>query len=143
MLNDAWQASARNTIQIIQGYAPVGQGVLRVRIADERGFLALKRAFSNLSRSEFEYEIPVKDAHDLLKGFCGPGRIEKKRYIVPCCARLWEVDVFEGANKGLVLAEIELETERQSFERPAWLGREVTGEPAYINSNLARKPFAE
>lgn len=143
VLNDDWRASAREAIQIVQGYAPAGPGVLRVRIAAGRGFLTLKRVFSARSRIEFEREISVKDAHDLLDGFCGPERIEKTRYIVPCMEAFWEVDVFEGLNKGLVLAEIELETEEQAFGRPPWLGREVTSEPAYMNSNLACRPFSE
>jgi adenylate cyclase len=130
-------------MRICQGYAPVGPGVLRVRLAGEGAFLALKSSRAGLVRSEFEYPIPVGDAESLLAEFCGAGLVEKTRHRVIWAGDEWEVDVFAGANEGLVTAEIELTAPDQPFERPPWLGAEVSDQPAYYNSNLARRPFRE
>ncbi|NNK14314.1 MAG: CYTH domain-containing protein, partial [Desulfofustis sp.] len=92
-------------------------------------------------RTEFEYEIPVADAKNLLNELCEQPIIEKKRYKIEYRGFVWEVDEFFGENEGLVVAEIELESEDQTFETPEWVGEEVTGDPRYFNSNLIKNPF--
>lgn len=93
-------------------------------------------------RKEYEYEIPYKEAKDLLE-LCEPSLIEKTRYLVHAEGKVWELDVFKGANEGLVIAELELETEDELFGKPSWLGEEVSYDPRYINSNLAKHPFKQ
>ena len=141
--NNDWRALACGKVRIRQGYAYAGSGIVRVRVAGQSAFLTLKSKQTNLVRTEFEYPIPLRDAEDLLAGFCELGVVEKTRYSVCYATHKWEVDVFEGANNGLVLAEIELTSPDQPFERPPWLGAEVSEDPAYFNSSLARLPFAQ
>jgi adenylate cyclase len=139
--SDAWRASADAGRRCIQGYLiSQGKKVLRVRHIGERAFLTLKGPTMGISRAEFEYEIPVSDAEELL-AMCDR-RIEKTRYLVSFAGMVWEVDCFSGANEGLTLAEIELKAEDQPFEHPAWLGEEVSADPRYHNARLARHPFS-
>lgn len=139
--SDAWRAAADAGRRCIQGYLiSQGKKVLRVRHIGERAFLTIKGPKQGISRVEFEYEIPVSDAEELL-AMCDR-RIEKTRYLVSFAGMIWEVDCFSGANEGLTLAEIELETEDQRFERPSWLGEEVSADPRYHNARLARHPFS-
>ncbi|MDP8235129.1 MAG: CYTH domain-containing protein [Candidatus Erginobacter occultus] len=114
---------------------------VRVRICGDRAFLTVKGLTTGATRSEFEYEIPVPDARELLKLADGPV-VEKRRHLITHNNATWEVDEFLGENAGLVVAEIELESEDDPFARPPWLGREVTGDPRYFNSNLAAHPYA-
>jgi adenylate cyclase len=111
----------------------------RVRICDDKAYLTIKGrpAAGSISRDEWEYNIPVSDAEDLMK-ICNPGIIDKTRYIIPSGNRHFEVDVFHGKNKGLIIAEIELSDENEEFGKPEWLGEEVTGNPAYYNANLIK-----
>ena len=118
------------------------QRTVRVRIAGERAFLTVKGISKGATRSEFEYAIPADDARQLLQLADGPV-IEKVRRIVEHEGSRWEVDEFFGDNAGLVVAELELESEAQAFERPQWLGREVTGDSRYYNSNLAAHPYKD
>ena len=115
---------------------------VRIRIRGEEGFLTIKGASDEkgLSRYEFEQKIPLVDAERLLE-LCEPGAIDKVRYLVPRGSHTWEVDVFHGANEGLILAEIELSSEDEPFEKPAWLGKEVSGDRRYYNSMLTKHPF--
>jgi adenylate cyclase len=130
-----------NGIPIRQGYLCSEKGTTaRVRLAGEKAFLTIKGVKKGLTRPEFEYEIPVTDAEQLLKLCAGP-LIEKVRHVVVHQGFMWEVDEFLGENEGLVVAEIELEKEDQPFERPDWVGREVTGDPMYFNSNLVTNPY--
>ena len=110
---------------------------VRVRISDERGFLTIKgrSSESGMSRFEWEREIPVCEAEQLL-ALCGGGVIDKHRYHVPAGRHVYEVDVFHGKNEGLIIAEIELNSEDEEFEKPHWLGKEVTGDVNYYNSKL-------
>lgn len=117
------------------------ESVVRVRIQGKQGFLALKGPGSGITRSEFEYEIPVEDAHRMLESLCEKS-IEKLRYVIPAGIHEWEVDVFMKENSGLIIAEIELQSEDEDFIRPAWLGKEVTGDPRYYNANLIDMPFS-
>ena len=115
--------------------------VIRVRIIDDKGFLAVKSKLSGITRDEFEYEIPFSDAQYILKNLCIRPIIEKYRSEVFISDLRWEVDKFVGENEGLVMAEIELEDEKQSIILPEWVDREVTADSRYYNSNLAENPF--
>lgn len=138
-----FKSRAVKSVRIVQGYlSSVPQRTVRVRIMGRKGFLTVKGIGNQagMSRFEWEKEIPVQEAEELLK-IAEPGLIEKTRYYVPDADGLhtWEVDEFGGCNEGLVVAEIELEKENDSFSRPDWLGEEVTGDPRYYNSNKILK----
>ncbi len=125
-----------------QGYlGTAGPATVRVRVAGERGFLTIKGPTLGATRSEFEYAIPLADAEALLETLCDRPQIAKLRWRVPAGAHTWAVDEFLGDNAGLVVAEIELSAEDEPFERPAWLGDEVTSDPRYRNAALARQPY--
>ena len=131
---------ASEGIAILQGYLHSREDLsIRVRMAGKQAFLTIKGKSSGLSRPEFEYEITAADAEELLH-LCGE-KVEKIRYKIPMDAFCWEVDVFGGANEGLILAEIELESEEQVFPRPDWLGDEVSFDSRYQNACLAKNPF--
>jgi len=142
VVGGGWKAVAEDGLACRQGYLDSGQGsTVRVRVIGEQAFLTIKGATVGITRSEFEYEIPVLDAIEIL-ALCGGAVVEKCRYFITHAGNVWELDVFEGANAGLVMAEIELETEEQSFEQPDWVGSEVSADPHYRNGHLARHPFA-
>lgn len=113
---------------------------VRVRIAGEAAFLTIKGVSVGATRAEFEYPIPLADAEALLAQCDGP-LVEKTRYLLDRAGTRWELDVFAGDNAGLVVAEVELESEDQAFVRPDWLGDEVTQDARYFNSNLAAHPY--
>jgi adenylate cyclase len=115
---------------------------VRVRIAGDRAFLTLKGARTGYSRHEFEYEVPLPDAQEMLANLCHGALIEKTRYPVLDRGREWVVDVFEGGNTGLVIAEIELKSENEEIDLPEWVGLEVTPDPRYLNINLVAQPFS-
>lgn len=128
--------------RICQGYlSDAVDATVRVRLVGNQGFLTIKGRSHGISRSEFEYPIPATDAEQLL-AMCGASRIDKTRYRIPHGGHLWEVDVFSGANEGLVVAEIELASEEEVFARPDWLGKEVSHDSRYFNSQLSRQPFS-
>jgi adenylate cyclase len=134
---------AHKKTRIIQGYlSSVPERTVRVRVKGDKGFLTIKGigGASGASRFEWERELPLPEAEALLR-LCEPGIIDKTRYRVAAGARAFEVDEFHGDNEGLLLAEIELAREDETFARPDWLGREVTGDERYYNSRLARHPF--
>lgn len=129
--------------RISQGYlSSVPERTVRVRIKGEQGFLTIKGKsdWTGMIRYEWEKEIPPEEARELLQ-LCEPGVIDKTRYWVKCGRHTFEVDEFHGENEGLIVAEIELVTENETFPRPAWLGIEVTGETRYYNASLARCPY--
>ncbi|MDD4515538.1 CYTH domain-containing protein [Massilibacteroides sp.] len=131
--------------RIVQGYlTSVPERTVRVRIRDEKGYLTIKgpSGEDGIARVEFEYHIPVREAEELLK-LCEPGVIDKIRYLVPHEQHVWEVDVFDGCNEGLVVAEIELKEENEPFVHPSWLGQEVTGQVRYYNAMLSKRPYNE
>ncbi len=141
--NDDFKKEAFKSTRIVQGYlSSVPERTVRVRIKGDKGYLTVKGIGneSGASRFEWEIEIPKKDAEDLLK-ICEPGVIDKTRYLVKAGDLVFEVDEFYGDNEGLILAEIELQSEDQTFEKPAWLGREVTGDPRFYNAMLMKNPF--
>ena len=138
---DFYQYSTQKS-RIIQGYlCASAEQTVRVRIIEEAAFLNIKGASgkTGLSRTEFEYKIPYSDAVRIIK-LC-PSTIEKERYYVPNGTHTFEIDVFHGALEGLVIAELELSAEDEPFNRPAWLGEEVTGDERYYNSYLSTHPF--
>ncbi|HEY9825619.1 MAG TPA: CYTH domain-containing protein [Stenomitos sp.] len=125
-----------------QGYvSQVQNPTVRIRIAGNQGFITLKGQTQGTVRSEYEYAIPVEDAQEMLDQWCKPRMVEKVRYRVPIDHLVWEVDVFEGRNQGLVLAEVELDHPDVSINLPPWVGQEVSEDARYYNSNLAQHPY--
>ena len=126
---------------IAQGYlSSTPDRTVRVRIKNHKGYLTVKGKNKGISRSEFEYEIPEIDAKELLK-LCEQSIIIKRRHIVKFKNSLWEVDIFEGDNEGLIVAEIELQSEEENFDKPEWIGEEVSFDTRYYNSNLSKFPY--
>lgn len=124
-----------------QGYLnSAKERIVRVRTIDDKGYLTIKGITVGASRTEFEYEIPRQDADQLLD-LCEKPLIEKIRYQVVEGDFVWEIDEFLGENRGLIVAEVELESEDQAFSKPDWVGKEVTGDPRYFNSNLIKNPY--
>jgi len=113
---------------------------IRIRIIDKNAFLTIKSKTQGISRLEFEYEIPFNEATEMLEKLCGK-QIEKLRYTIEFEGFSWEIDEFLGENKGLVIAEIELENENQSFKKPSWIGEEVSKELRFYNSQLVINPY--
>ena len=137
----AWRENIAEVHVFRQGYLNYDSlRTVRVRASEVTGYLTIKGITEGLTRDEFEYEIPLSDALALLQ-LCEHPAIEKKRYIVPNGPHVWEVDVFEGANDGLVVAEIELGSEDEAFIKPNWLGNEVSGDRKYSNSALSLHPY--
>lgn len=131
--------------RIMQGYLSSDSSlVVRIRIADEKAYLTIKSTVNGteFTRYEWEYEIPLKDAEDMLK-FCGKSVIEKTRYVVKVGESVFEVDEFHGDNEGLTIAEIELHSEGEPFEKPDWLGEEVTHDIRYYNAYLSKYPYSK
>ena len=140
-----FKSEASDSFRMVQGYISTDPDrTVRVRIKGGQGFLTIKGRSSadGLSRYEWEKEIPVDEARELM-ALCGPGVIDKTRYIVPCGDHTFEVDEFYGSNQGLILAEVELGDEQETFQKPLWLGEEVTGDSRYYNSMLMKCPFTE
>lgn len=143
VISDAYKSEAFHQSRIVQGFLNSHkERTVRVRIQDDNGFLTIKGMSSadGLSRFEWEKELSVKECEALLK-LCEKGIIEKIRYEIKLGNHIFEVDEFYGDNKGLVIAEIELSNETEAFEKPSWLGKEVTGEIRYYNSQLSKQPY--
>ncbi len=125
-----------------QGYLVNEKGkTVRIRIAGDQAFITIKGATEGFTRKEYEYEIPLQDGQELLANFSLKGT-SKTRYRIPVSAKFWEIDEFTGENAGLIVAEIELKNENETFEKPGFLSEEVTSDPRYYNSNLAQNPFS-
>ncbi|MCX5839369.1 MAG: CYTH domain-containing protein [Deltaproteobacteria bacterium] len=140
---DAWRSLAKGT-SYRQGYLnSAKERTVRIRTIDEKAFLTIKGLTVGATRSEYEYEIPLADCNAMLDALAEKPIIEKKRYKVPLDGLTWEVDEFFGENAGLIVAEVELESEGQAFGKPAWVGEEVTADPRYFNSNLIKHPFTK
>jgi adenylate cyclase len=114
---------------------------VRVRTAEDKAFLTIKGLTLGATRAEYEYAIPFDEGKAMLDALAEKPLIEKKRYKIPAGDLTWEIDEFLGENAGLIVAEVELTSEHQAFDRPAWLGDEVTGDTRYYNANLIKKPF--
>ncbi|MEH6357673.1 MAG: CYTH domain-containing protein [Pseudomonadales bacterium] len=126
-----------------QGYLSHGTATVRVRIAGEQAFLTIKGKTQGISRSEYEYAIPKADARNMLATLCDEAAIEKTRYLIEHAEKCWEVDVFHGANQGLIVAEIELKDEHEKLTLPDWVAEEVSSEVRYFNSQLAKHPYSQ
>lgn len=137
-----WNAVSKPTGQLIrQGYLHNHiDYTIRIRVCSPDAFITVKGITTGASRSEFEYPIPLNDAQEMLNTFCTES-ISKTRYTLHLGSDCWEVDVFHEANEGLIVAEIELNDEAAPFEKPAWLGKEVTDDPRYYNANLIQHPY--
>ncbi len=138
--DETWRQDAVGT-PYAQGYLSLDpQRIVRIRRAGEKAFLTIKGLTIGVTRAEFEYPIPLPDAEAMFALCLGP-LIEKTRYIVPWAGNRWEVDEFHGDNAGLIIAELELASEDESFEKPPWLGLEVSDDLRYGNSRLVEHPF--
>ena len=141
LAGESWKEGAQGTL-FRQGYlSMVPERNVRVRTQGEKAFLTIKGRTEGVSRLEFEYEIPLADARHLLDALCERPLIEKTRYLISHGGLVWEIDVFHGDNAGLVVAEVELEHEAQTFEKPPWVGEEVSDDPRYYNASLVKHPF--
>ena len=143
LVNGDFKSEAFTSIRIIQGYlSSVPERTVRVRVKGDKGFITIKGIgnASGITRYEWEKEIPVEDVKELLL-ICEPGVIDKTRYLVKAGECTFEVDEFHGDNEGLIVAEVELPDENAPFERPDWLGEEVTGDSRYYNAALSVNPF--
>jgi adenylate cyclase len=140
--NDSWRDSVVRSHVLKQGYlASSPLPTVRVRTSDDKAFLTIKGRTEGISRVEYEYEIPREEAIEMLK-LSAQTPIEKTRYIVEANGHIWEIDVFEGSNTGLILAEVELDSEDEEVILPDWIEREVTNDARYYNSALSIKPFS-
>lgn len=138
--SNAWRQGEGHLYR--QGYLSlVKEHTVRVRLVEDTATLTIKGETEGATRLEFEYQIPPDEARHMLDQLCEKPIIEKKRHLVEYQGRIWEVDEFFGDNAGLILAELELESEEQSFPRPPWLGAEVTDDPRYYNANLVEAPY--
>ena len=150
LADDGWRAQAHHVQPIAQAYLNDGAALaagrercsVRVRICGEAANLNIKSRELGASRQEFEYPIPLADAEALMALACDD-RIDKVRHLVQVGAHLWEIDEFRGDNAGLVVAEIELPSEDTVFDRPDWIGQEVSGDKRYYNSSLIRFPYSQ
>lgn len=139
--NDNWKSYIKEEVQIKQGYLnSEKERTVRVRIYNDKGVITVKGKNNNLTRKEFEYTIPLDDALQMLQLAEKP-IIEKTRYIIYNNKNTWEIDVFDGINKGLIIAEIELESEFQEIDIPDWIGKEVSTDPKYYNASLISNPY--
>lgn len=142
LASDAWRAEVTSRCVMRQGYlgAPGGKASIRVRLEGDVAKLNIKAAVVGSARAEYEYDIPVAQAREMLDTLC-VGLVDKTRHYVEREGLTWEIDEFHGDNAGLVVAEVELESVDQSVPRPDWLGAEVTSEVRYYNQQLALKPY--
>lgn len=145
LVQGEFKSSAYASERIVQGYlSSVPERTVRVRALGDKGFLTIKGVADKegVSRYEWEKEIPISEALELMK-LCEPGIIDKVRYFVKCGTHIFEVDEFQGENAGLIMAEVELQSVAEDFERPGWLGEEVTGDKRYYNAMLSKHPYAK
>lgn len=139
---DLWRPATEGT-HFLQGYlSSVKERVVRVRIEGAQACLTIKGITTGMTRAEFEYPIPVADARILLNDLCERPLIDKHRHVEMSGRHRWEIDVFHGDNEGLVVAEVELQSDDEVVVLPPWIGEEVTGQPRYFNSNLLAHPFS-
>lgn len=140
--DDGWRSESGKVYR--QGYlSTVKERTVRVRTIDDEGYLTIKGITQGATRREYEYEIPVHEATELLDHLCERPLIEKKRRRIAYAGLIWEVDEFFGDNDGLIIAEVELEDEDQDIAKPRWIGEEVTHDPRYFNANLVDHPYSQ
>jgi len=144
VLNQDWQKYTRSELHIVQAYLATNVfSSTRIRIQDDKANINIKSATLGISRTEFEYAIPVVDAQLMIDELCVKPVIEKTRYMVKHMQHTWEIDVFSGDNEGLIVAEIELSSPDEAFEKPSWLGKEVSHEKRYYNVCLVKSPYKD
>lgn len=140
---DVWRELAKGTAYR-QGYlSTVKERTVRVRTIDDKGYLTVKGITIGSTRVEYEYEIPAADANEMLDDLCEQPIIEKNRYKIARDGLIWEIDEFGGVNQGLIVAEVELDSEAQGFTKPDWIGDEIADDPRYFNSNLIAHPYTQ
>ncbi len=140
---DEWRKLGQGTV-FRQGFlSTVKERVVRVRVAGEKGSMTVKGVNKGIERVEYDYEIPLADAEAMLDGLCEQPIIEKTRYKIEYGSHIWEVDEFEGENSGLVIAEVELGSADEEFEKPDWVGDDVSDDHRYFNSNLIKNPYSK
>jgi adenylate cyclase len=144
LANDQWRNCVTQSVRYRQGYlSSQATSSIRVRISDDQAWLNIKSATIGTHRHEYEYEIPLADANEILDKLCRKPLIEKTRHFVVDNGHTWEIDEFDGDNQGLIVAEIELSEIGKAFVKPAWLGEEVTDDMRYYNNNLSQHPYSE
>jgi adenylate cyclase len=139
---DLWEkVKTDESVLLSQGYLSTDpERTVRIRTSKDKGYVTIKGAVKGISRLEFEYEIPVTEAKEIIEKLTS-NAVEKVRHFITVNGKLWEVDQFLGANEGLIVAEIELQAEDEQFLKPAWVDKEVTEDRRYSNSNLSTRPF--
>ncbi len=142
LASDDWRLEVADSRVMVQGYLFSDPAVsVRVRIAGDSAWLNIKSGTVGIRRLEYEYDVPLEDAEQILDSLCKPPVIRKTRHLVPVGEYVFEIDEFAAENAGLVVAEVELESEGADFPSPTWLGKEVSEDARYLNSNLAKAPF--
>ena len=142
--DDSWRDGVESETHIMQGYLSDNpSATVRVRVKGVKGYLTIKGRGTGLVRPEYEYEIPVADAEPMLRELSISAIVDKVRYRVRSGAHVWDLDVFSGDNAGLVMAEVELDTEDEAFDVPTWAGQEVTDDTRYYNAKLAQHPYCD
>ncbi len=142
LASDAWRDTVEKSTRLVQGYlSREDNAAIRVRISGEQAHLNIKSTRDGIHRLEFEYAVPLDDAQEMLDACALRPLIDKTRHIVEHRGHIWEIDEFHGDNAGLIVAEIELSQADEAFDRPDWLGTEVSSDARYYNSNLSRHPF--
>lgn len=141
VIGDKWRELAKGT-HYRQGYLnSIKERTVRIRTIDDKAYLTVKGPTVGVTRMEFEYEIPYNDCIEMLDNLAEKPIIEKARYKIKVDDLVWEIDEFFGVNDGLIVAEVELQSEEQKFEKPEWIGEEISGDPRYFNSNLVSNPY--
>lgn len=141
--NDGWRTRAGKGTHYRQGYICVDpERSARVRVSADKAFLTIKGISKGAERDEFEYSIPKHDADEILDRICLQPLLDKTRYVIAASPFKWEIDEFSGDNAGLIVAEIEIDRDDADFDKPDWLGEEVTCDPRYYNANLVRNPYS-
>ena len=143
LVTENWKEHVSAGTFYAQSYLADGVPTVRVRIAGDKAYLTLKGRAEGIARTEFEFEIPKEDASEIMKELSVTAVVEKTRYLVEFAGKTWEIDEFHGLNAGLVVAEVELNSEGEEFELPEWAGECVSSDFRYANSNLAREPYSK
>jgi adenylate cyclase len=144
VINDKWRENVIDESVMKQGYlAHVPNASVRVRVSGKEARLTVKGSSKGISRNEYEYSIPRQDAEEMLQNHIAGAVIEKVRYRVKCGDHIWDLDLFTGANRGLIMAEVELGSEQEEFNIPDWAGEEVSSDSRYYNANLSSHPYCD
>lgn len=142
LASDAWREQVESSSRIRQGYlGKIDKASVRIRIQGNKANINIKSATLDIRRMEYEYTIPLDEAEEMLDQLCAQPQVDKTRYLVKQGKHVWEIDEFYGDNEGLLVAEIELSSESEAFEKPGWIGEEVSEDARYYNVNLIKYPF--